>query len=62
MTGTDPFTGHPAETMEQHYAALSDQHLKNLVDGTIEDLVKNGRPETAAVIQELLNRAKLRAK
>jgi hypothetical protein len=53
---TDPFTGQPAATREEHYAGLTDQIVKNLGMGTVDALLADGKPETAAIVRELVRR------
>ena len=48
--------------MEEHYAGLSDQHLKNLAMGLIAHLEKEKMPESAQIIREMITRSDGRAK
>lgn len=42
--------------VEQYYADLNDQSLKNMAQGLFRALVKEKMPESAAIVQELINR------
>lgn len=42
--------------LEQHYADISNQNLKNIAHGLICELLKQKMPESAGIVQELINR------
>jgi len=45
-----------ADSIEAHYAGLSDQHLKNLAAGLEDALLEKAMPESARIVHELIKR------